>query len=266
MKKIYTFSVFTVITLILAGVFGVTNTKEVLAHRSPDDCSGSGLQISLFANTTEVRVGDVISYSISVFNGIGSGPVVCDATEITASLTTPDGTVHPIALSRTSLSNGQSDMYSNVVTYTARSQDMTSGNILTTTASNTGSIHQNDTNSQGGGNQSVNTTVIVDTPVVPVVVTPSVDPPSPPSSSSSSSGSCAYGYNFDLARCNYTPLQPVIIAQEIPPVTPTVISFPNTGFGPGEESSRWYTILFAVILLTCIIAGRKTYMYVTHKK
>jgi hypothetical protein len=265
MKKTYTFPLLAVITLIVVGIIGGTNPHQVSAHRSPDECSGSGLQISLFANMTEAHIGDVISYDITVFNGIGSGPTVCEATDISTSLTTPDGIVHPIVLSRTSLTNGQSDTYPNIVTYTARTQDVVSENILKATASITGVIHQNDTDSQGGANQSVNTTVMPDVPVTPTVVTPSENPPTPPSSSSSSSGGCAYGYNFELARCNYTPLQPVI-TQQIPLEAPIVASFPNTGFGPEQQSSGWYTILCMGILFICIVTGRRTYMYVTQKK
>jgi hypothetical protein len=130
------------------------------AHSSPAGCTGSGLGINLFSSLTRVNIGDVISYSVTIFNGASTGPVVCDATSIQASLVTPDGVNHPITLTRSSLSNGESDFYSNVVTYTARAADvnMTNG-TLAATASDTGIIHQNVTDSQGGGNQGLNVIV-----------------------------------------------------------------------------------------------------------
>lgn len=254
------------------------------AHRSPDTCSGSGLQISLFADYSEVNIGDVISYSVTVFNGIGSGPVVCDATGITAFLTTPDEIVHPITLLRTALTNGQSDDYPNVVTYTARTQDVKSDGTMTATASDTGTIHQNDTDSVGGAEQGLNTTVTVVPPVTPPVippiippvtppVTPPVVPPVTPPSSSSGGGGCAYGYNFQLNRCNYTPIVPpptVVITQNVPPsipivLVPPIIQFPNAGFGPDERSFPWGTVLFAAVLVLFTVTS-KTYMYVVNKK
>ena len=55
--------------------------------------------------------------------------------------------------------NGQSDYYSNVVSYVVRAQDVRPDGTVRATASDTGIIHQNDTDSQGGGNQGVNTEV-----------------------------------------------------------------------------------------------------------
>lgn len=136
-------------------------TTPVFADRSPEGCTGSGLNIFLYASPTEVRIGDTISYSVTILNGTGVGPVVCDASDITASLVTPDGINHPITLVRTTLLNGESDYYADVVTYTAQSKDVKSDGTMTATANDTGVIHQNDTNSQGGGEQGVNVTVII---------------------------------------------------------------------------------------------------------
>jgi uncharacterized repeat protein (TIGR01451 family) len=129
------------------------------AEQSPPGCTGSGLSIFLFTDSPDVHIGDTLQYSVTVLNGTGSGPIVCDATSITAEVTTPDGISHPVTLVRTSLSNGQSDYYSNVVSYVVRAVDVRSDGTVRATASDTGVIHQNDTNSQGGGNQGVNTEV-----------------------------------------------------------------------------------------------------------
>jgi len=129
------------------------------AHASPPGCTGSGLGILLFTDSPDVHIGDTLNYSVTVFNGTGNGPVVCDATSITAQLTTPDGVNHPITLRNTSMVNGQSDYYSNIVSYVVRAQDVQPDGTVRATASDSGVIHQNDTDSQGGGNQGVNTEV-----------------------------------------------------------------------------------------------------------
>ncbi len=150
----------TVVALLLVALFGLSK-NSVSAHSSPVGCTGSGLQISLFTSAAQAHIGDTISFSVTVYNGISSGPIVCDASGITASLVTPDGQSHPITLVRTALTAGQSDIYTNVVTYVVRSQDVNASGALTVTARDTGAIHQNDTDSQGGGNQGVNITVTI---------------------------------------------------------------------------------------------------------
>src|SRR3954470_5541264 len=132
---------------------------SALAHQSPPGCTGSGLGILLFTDSPDVHIGDTLNYSITVFNGTGSGPVVCDSTLIQAFVVTPDGVSHPITLTRTTLTSGQSDFYANVVSYVVRAQDVQPDGTVRATASDTGVIHQNDTDSQGGGNQGVNTEV-----------------------------------------------------------------------------------------------------------
>jgi hypothetical protein len=96
---------------------------------------------------------------VSVFNGIAGNPTSCDASNIVAWVTTPDGIVHPITLVRTYLSHAQSDFYSNVVSYVARAQDIRPDGTLRATAEDTAVIFQNDTPSNGGANQGVNTEV-----------------------------------------------------------------------------------------------------------
>ncbi len=137
-------------------IFGPTRTN---AQGIPPGCSGSAIGISLFTSAPDVHIGDTLTYSVSVFNGIIGNPTSCDASNITASLTTPDGVVHPIVLRRTYLMHGQSDFYSNVVSYVARAQDVRPDGTLRATAEDTATIFQNDTPSTGGANQGVNTEV-----------------------------------------------------------------------------------------------------------
>ncbi len=136
-------------------------TPVALAHRSPEGCTGSGLGMALSSDKSQTTIGDIVSYDLDIFNGIGVGPIVCDTTDIITSITTPDGQIHPIILLRTLLTNEQSDFYPNVVTYIARTEDVNvDGRTLRATATISGSIHQNDTDSEGGGNQGVNVEVI----------------------------------------------------------------------------------------------------------
>src|SRR3954469_4028237 len=156
------------VTMILAAlallVFGLAPAD---AHESPIGCTGSGLGIDLFAHIGDVHVGDTIRYSVRVFN---SPLPACDATGIKASVTTPDGVSNSITaiLVRTALAPGQSDFYTNVVTYVVRAQDVRPDGTVRATAQDNGDIHQNDTDSRGGGNQGVNTEV--DFPCINVVV------------------------------------------------------------------------------------------------
>ncbi|MCR4328912.1 MAG: hypothetical protein NUV53_05415, partial [Patescibacteria group bacterium] len=164
--KFFLKAISTVLSLLLFALW-MTPTS---AHISPSDCSGSGLGIGLYSSSNKVHVGDVISYSVDIFNGLGIGPVVCDVSDIQASLVTPDGQTHSLVLLRTALENGDLDSYSNVVTYTARVQDIQPDGTLVATASDSGVIHQNITNSQGGGNQGVNIEVLSTLHVVKQVV------------------------------------------------------------------------------------------------
>ena len=52
-------------------------------------------------------------------------------------ITTPDGVIHPITLRRTYLSHGQSDFYTNVVSYVARAQDIRPDGTVRATAEDT---------------------------------------------------------------------------------------------------------------------------------
>jgi hypothetical protein len=145
------------LSIFLLVLLGSTRAR---ADISPPGCTGSGLGINLFTSSSDVHIGDTLAYSVTVFNGLaGTGRVVCDATAIVAGVVTPDGVTNYITLRRTSLSNGESDFYSNVVSYVVRAQDVRPDGTVRATAFDDGDIHQNDTNSRGGGDQGVNTQV-----------------------------------------------------------------------------------------------------------
>jgi len=127
------------------------------ADRSPDGCLGSGLNIALHTSANEVQIGETISYSVDIFNTAFPS---CDATSIHAEVITPDGVTHSIPLTRTTLLPEQSDSYGIVATYLVTAADVPANGALTAFAFVSGVIHQNITNSTGGGNQSVNTSVV----------------------------------------------------------------------------------------------------------
>src|SRR3954468_18273178 len=177
---------------LVAAVFLVLLTVPLgRAHESPPGCTGSGLGIDLFANIGDVHIGDTIRYSVRIFN---SPFPACDATGIQASVTTPDGVSNSITglLIRRSLVPGQSDFYTNVVTYVVRAQDIRSDGTVRATAQDNGDIHQNDTDSRGGGNQGVNTEV--NFPCISVVV----------NCTGTANGSITY--SGSVLNCGNTPL------------------------------------------------------------
>jgi len=84
-------------------------------------------------------------------------------------VTTPDGISNSITASSQGVPDARPvDFYTNVVTYVVRAQDVRSDGTIRATAQDNGDIHQNDTDSRGGGNQGVNTEV--DFPCISVVV------------------------------------------------------------------------------------------------
>jgi uncharacterized repeat protein (TIGR01451 family) len=151
---------FTLAGLLVALVLLLVGAPAAHADRQPTNCYGSALGINLFTSIPDVHIGDKIFYSVNVFNGIpNSGRIACDATGIQASIITPDGKTNVIALLRTTLHNGEADYYPDVVSYVVRAQDILPDGSVRATAVDEGDIHQNDTNSRGGGNQGVNTEV-----------------------------------------------------------------------------------------------------------
>jgi hypothetical protein len=215
------------------------------AHRSPEDCTGSGLGVNLYTSTSQVYIGESISYSVGVYNGITDGPISCDATDILVSLITPDGVDHPITLSRTTLTNGQADYYPSVVTYVSRSQDITVLNTLKATVFGTGTIHQNETNSIGGSNQGVNTEVLT---APSQTTTPSSTPTSTPSPVSSPV------YTPPTTPTATPTVTPIgggggggggFIITPTPEVTPQPFTyFPNTGLPPSKTGIFWSILSF----------------------
>ena len=143
------------------------------AQGTPPNCQGSGLGIFLYTPVGDSHVGCTICYSILVFNG-GIGPVVCDASNITASITTPDGVIHPITLVHTYLSNGQSDFYTNAACYTIRTNDILVDGTVRATARDIAIILQNDTPSASTNEQGVNTEVSLPSLKIAVQCVPSV--------------------------------------------------------------------------------------------
>src|SRR5450830_1184041 len=83
------------LTLLLLSIVWTTPT---FADQSPVGCDGSGLGIFLFVDHSQAHIGDTLSYSVTVFNGFASAPIECDASDIIASLVTPDDVTHPITL------------------------------------------------------------------------------------------------------------------------------------------------------------------------
>jgi uncharacterized repeat protein (TIGR01451 family) len=150
---------FSVLSLCAGLLLLLFSAASALADQDPPGCTGSGLGIILYTDAADVHIGDTLHYSILVFNGSATGPVVCDATAIQAFVVTPDDISHTITLTNTSLASGQANFYSNVVAYVCRAQDIQPNQTVDATASDTGVIHQNINNSQGGGNQGVNTQV-----------------------------------------------------------------------------------------------------------
>ncbi len=134
------------------------------AQRSPPGCTGSGLGINLFTSLPDVHIGDTIYYSVEVRNAPFPA---CDAGEtnpaaagaIQAFVVTPDGVTNNLTLRRTFLAPGDSDFYTNVVSYVVRAQDILPDGTVRATAADEGDIWQNATHSRGGGNQGVNTEV-----------------------------------------------------------------------------------------------------------
>jgi uncharacterized repeat protein (TIGR01451 family) len=152
------------VALIAGLLFLLSSAPAARADRSPPGCLGSGLGISLFTSLPDVHIGDTLYYSVSVFNtpfpACDAGATnAASAGAIKAYVVTPDGVTNNLTLLRTYLPPGQSDYYPNVVSYVVRAQDIRPDGTVRATAADEGDIHQNDTNSRGGGNQGVNTEV-----------------------------------------------------------------------------------------------------------
>lgn len=239
MKNFLKIVVGAVLTFLVMGV------NSISAHSSPENCTGSGLGIALYADSTQVHVGETVLLSVDVFNGGVAGPIVCDVSNVEAFLVTPDGISHSITLTRTALSNADMNHYANVVGYVVRTQDI-QGGILRVTARDTGIVHQNDTDSQGGGNQSINIGVLTLPPTVtPPVVTTTSSPP--PTIRNPRRGSRRHPIVVPVV----TPAP--IVTPYIAPVPVIIPSLPSTGFPPmNENASRDSLFLFAALVVVSL--------------
>jgi uncharacterized repeat protein (TIGR01451 family) len=155
---------FVSVALFAGLLFLLLSAPAARADRNPPGCLGSGLGISLFTSLPDVHIGDTIYYSVNVFNApfpaCNAGETnAATAGAIYAFIVTPDGVTNNIILRRTFLAPGDSDLYTNVVSYVVRAQDIRPDGTIRATAIDQGDIHQNDVNSSGGGNQGVNTQV-----------------------------------------------------------------------------------------------------------
>jgi uncharacterized repeat protein (TIGR01451 family) len=155
---------FVSVALFAGLLFLLLSAPAARADRNPPGCLGSGLGISLFTSLPDVHIGDTIYYSVNVFNApfpaCNAGETnAATAGAIYAFIVTPEGVTNNITLRRTFLAPGDSDVYTNVVSYVVRAQDIRPDGTIRATAIDQGDIHQNDVNSSGGGNQGVNTQV-----------------------------------------------------------------------------------------------------------
>jgi hypothetical protein len=100
------------------------------AVQTPPGCSASALFTAIFTDKQVVSPGDTITYGIQVANDFRVNPLDCDVIGLCVVITTPDGIPHNIALARTTLTSGQSDYYSNVVTYVVSTNDVRLNGIV----------------------------------------------------------------------------------------------------------------------------------------
>lgn len=121
----------TLLTLVFAGAFWPAE-PTVRADVVPPGCSGNGYGISLFVDKPLARVGDTLSYTLLLSN---QDLPACQAEQIEAAITTPDGVSHPIPLRRTVLDPGQSDLYRDVISYVVRPQDIKTNRVWASSVS-----------------------------------------------------------------------------------------------------------------------------------
>ncbi len=117
------------------------------ADRSPAGCLGSGLGITFVASLADIHIGDTIHYNVTVFN---SPFPACDAGQtdpaaagaVQAFVVTPDGVTNALALRRTFLVPGDTDEYTNVLSYVLRAEDVFPDGTVHTTVTVQGEIHR----------------------------------------------------------------------------------------------------------------------------
>jgi uncharacterized repeat protein (TIGR01451 family) len=218
---------------LLAGLFLLLfSAPAARAQGQPNGCAGSGLGIFLDTPSGDSHVGCTICYSITVFNGGVGGLIYCDATNITASVTTPDHVTHTINLAsltsantglpgRTSLSNGQFDHYTNVVCYTISAANMLPDGSVRATAQDIGIILQNDTPSASTNEQGVNTQVTQPCVQIAAQCVPSVGGPLV-------GGNGALSYSGTVTNCGNDVLTNVTVTSS---VSGLVTIFPSLAIG-----------------------------------
>ena len=141
---------------ILAAAAALVLGGAAHAEINPPDCKFNGIYIYLGVDKQVAHVGDQVFYSLVIGNGDFPS---CRAQQIAASITTPDGVVHPLTLSRTTLNPGESDSYENVVSYFIRSQDVRD-HLVVGSAKLTAVINQNIVNENATSSKEVNTVVV----------------------------------------------------------------------------------------------------------
>ncbi len=217
------------VTLVLALALMLLGSTAVTAHESPVGCTGSALGINLFTDSKDVHIGESITYSVTVFNGLpGSPRIACDATGIVAGVVTPDGVTNKLTLIRTALSQGQSDFYPNIVTYIVRAQDILPDGTVRATAFDDGDIHQNDTDSRGGGDQGLNSEVIQPCILVNAVCVGSVGEKG------------AITFTGTVLNCGNAPLDNVMVTNQVNGGAVRVIGPINLAIGQSKSfSGSW---------------------------
>ena len=117
-------SISALLLALVTGLFVLFSTTLRAAEGIPPGCSAD-IQISLHGDMGVARIGDTIRYDVNIMNGHQTPRIVgCQATNIHAWVTTPDGVVHPMTLLRTTLNDLEYDSYPSVVSYIIRAIDV----------------------------------------------------------------------------------------------------------------------------------------------
>ena len=138
----------------LCGTFAQTQT--------PPGCSSIALWTGFYTDTQACSPGDTIHYGVTVANDRVYNPIDCDVTGLAVTITTPDYVTHAVQLTRTTLTSGQWDYYSNAVSYVVSASDVRQDGTVKASSLTTDS--QSSTNFQ-----SVNAKVILPVPA-PVLI------------------------------------------------------------------------------------------------
>lgn len=82
------------IALLVAVVVAVMSAVAVTAHQSPGSCNSNRFNISITKDKTEVKQGDILTYTVTASNLNSGSDLACDITgaDITLRLPAADGT------------------------------------------------------------------------------------------------------------------------------------------------------------------------------